>query len=454
MHFIKTIPIGGKALAMCMLISSLLAAAPAGASTATQTTSLGQQEGVVKVSGQVLDENGIPVGGAYVSVVGTANGTTTDAEGKWTLNVPKGSTLEFSFLGFVTETVTVTGPGSITLVLKQDSEFLDEIVVVGYGSVKKANLTGSVAKISQDAMKDRPIATIGEAFQGQIAGVYSSAAAGGQPGEDLSIRIRGINTINGSSRPLYVIDGVPRDNMSDLNPSDIASVQVLKDASSSAIYGSRGASGVVLIETKQGTGKPTVTFDAYYGFQSPERTMDLQEGYEYVAQEMYIRNVNHLRAGGSMKDPMSSRQAANQIPSWWLTTDSFTNWQKEVLRTAPIQNYQVSASAKGDWGSVYMSAGYMDQSGILVGSEYNKANGRVNAPAPCHHPFAAGGPRRRHAGQWHPLRDGSGRNLPQSLSETGPDYGPDGDHPHQCLPLGRGGHPGRPYVQDALQQYL
>ena len=380
MHFIKTIPIGGKAFAMFMLISSLLAAAPAGASTATQTTSpLAQQEGVVKVSGQVLDENGIPVGGAYVSVVGTANGTTTDAEGKWTLNVPKGSTLEFSFLGFVTETVTVTGPGSISLVLRQDSEFLDEIVVVGYGSVKKANLTGSVAKISQDAMKDRPIATIGEAFQGQIAGVYSSAAAGGQPGEDLSIRIRGINTINGSSRPLYVIDGVPRDNMSDLNPSDIASVQVLKDASSSAIYGSRGASGVVLIETKQGTGKPTVTFDAYYGFQSPERTMDLQEGYEYVAQEMYIRNVNHLRAGGSMKDPMSSRQAANQIPTWWLTTDSFTNWQKEVLRTAPIQNYQVSASAKGDWGSVYMSAGYMDQSGILVGSEYNKANGRVNA---------------------------------------------------------------------------
>ena len=130
MHFIKTIPIGGKAFAMCMLISSLLAAAPAGASTATQTTSpLAQQEGVVKVSGQVLDENGIPVGGAYVSVVGTANGTTTDAEGKWTLNVPKGSTLEFSFLGFVTETVTVTGPGNISLVLRQDSEFLDEIVV-------------------------------------------------------------------------------------------------------------------------------------------------------------------------------------------------------------------------------------------------------------------------------------------------------------------------------------
>ncbi|MBR5385541.1 MAG: TonB-dependent receptor [Bacteroidales bacterium] len=380
MHFIKTIPIGGKALAVCMMVSSLLLAAnAASASTSMLTTSNEQQDAVVKVSGQVLDENGVPVSGAYVTVVGTANGTTTDAEGKWTLTAAKGSTLEFSFLGFITETQTVTGPGSITLVMKQDSELLGEVVVVGYGSVKKVNLTGSVAKISPDAMKDRPIATIGEAFQGQLAGVYSSASSGGQPGEDLSIRIRGINTINGTSNPLYVIDGVPRDNMSDLNPSDIASIQILKDASSSAIYGSRGASGVILIETKQGAGKPTVTFDAYYGVQSPERTMDLQNGYEYVAQQMYIRNLNHLRKGGSMSDPMSSRAIADQIPSWWLTKDTFTDWQSEVLRTAPIQSYQVSASTKGDMGSIFMSAGYLDQQGILVGSDYTKTNGRVNA---------------------------------------------------------------------------
>ena len=380
MHFIKTIPIGGKVHAVCMMVSSLLLAANvASASTFTLTTSDEQQDAVVKVSGQVLDEKGVPLSGAFVTVVDTANGTTTDAEGKWTLTAAKGNTLEFSFLGFITETLTVTGPGSITLVMKQDSELLGEVVVVGYGSVKKVNLTGSVAKISPDAMKDRPIATIGEAFQGQLAGVYSSASSGGQPGEDLSIRIRGINTINGTSNPLYVIDGVPRDNMSDLNPSDIASIQILKDASSSAIYGSRGASGVILIETKQGSGKPTVTFDAYYGVQSPERTMDLQNGYEYVAQQMYIRNLNHLRKGGSMSDPMSSRDIADQIPSWWLTKDTFTDWQSEVLRTAPIQSYQVSASTKGDMGSIFMSAGYLDQQGILVGSVYTKTNGRVNA---------------------------------------------------------------------------
>ncbi|MCR5520093.1 MAG: TonB-dependent receptor [Bacteroidales bacterium] len=360
------------------MASSLSLAANSATISSTAQPVLAQQGDIVKVSGQVLDENSVPVVGAYVTEVGTANGTTTDANGKWALTATVGSTLEVSFLGYVTETVTVNGAGNITLVLKQDNEFLNESVVIGYGSVKKANLTGSVSKITSEAIQDRPIAQIGEIFQGQIAGVYSSAASGGQPGEDLTLRIRGINTINGVSSPLYVIDGVPRDNMSDLNPSDIESIQVLKDASAGAIYGSRGGSGVILIETRKGTGKPTVTFDAYYGVQSPERTMDLQDGYEYVAQQMYIRNLNHLRKGGSMSDPMSARAAADRIPDWWATKDSFTDWQSEVLRAAPIQNYQVSAATKNDQGAIFMSAGYLDQKGILVGSDYTKANARIN----------------------------------------------------------------------------
>lgn len=379
MHQQTTNLVRGAALAICMLVSSISMLSYASQATTSPAASASQQAGVVKVTGQVLDESNVPVAGADITEVGTTNGTFTDGEGRWSLTVASGSTLRVSFLGFLPQTVAVRGAGNFTVVLKQDTQSLEEIVVVGYGSVKKTNITGSIAKISDEAMADRPIATIGEAFQGQLAGVYSSAASGGQPGEDLSIRIRGVNTINGTSNPLYVIDGVPRDNMSDLNPSDIASIQVLKDASSSAIYGSRGASGVILIETRKGTGKPTVTFDAYYGFQSPERTMDLMDGYEYVAQQMYIRNLNHLRQGGSMKDPMSSRKAANQIPDWWLTKDSFTDWQSEVLRTAPMQSYQVSASAKGDMGSIFMSAGYLDQEGILVGSDYKKLNGRVNA---------------------------------------------------------------------------
>ena len=295
---LKTILSRRRILALCALISSFSLSASASSDNSTvQTVSKQQQSEKIKVSGQILDENSVPVAGASISETGSSNGTISDSDGKWFLTVSKGSTLEVSFLGFITESVTVNSAGNVSIVLRQDSQILDDVIVVGYGSVKKANLTGSVSKISEDAMSDRPIATVGEAFQGQLAGVSASASGGGLPGSDLTIHIRGINTINGTSTPLYVIDGVPRSNMSDINPSDIASVQVLKDASSSAIYGSRGASGVILIETKQGQGKPSVSFDSYYGFQNAERKLDIFDGEEYVAQQMYIRNVNHLRQG-------------------------------------------------------------------------------------------------------------------------------------------------------------
>ncbi len=376
---LKTILSRRRILALCALISSFSLSASASSDNSTvQTVSKQQQSEKIKVSGQILDENSVPVAGASISETGSSNGTISDSDGKWFLTVSKGSTLEVSFLGFITESVTVNSAGNVSIVLRQDSQILDDVIVVGYGSVKKANLTGSVSKISEDAMSDRPIATVGEAFQGQLAGVSASASGGGLPGSDLTIHIRGINTINGTSTPLYVIDGVPRSNMSDINPSDIASVQVLKDASSSAIYGSRGASGVILIETKQGQGKPSVSFDSYYGFQNAERKLDIFDGEEYVAQQMYIRNVNHLRQGGSMKDPMSARTSANRIPDWWLTKTDFTDWQSTVLRTAPIQNYQVTASAKNDIGSIFLSAGYLDQQGIVIGTDYAKINARAN----------------------------------------------------------------------------
>ena len=371
-----------KVFVTSMLFCSLslsVSAAGADVVNSTQIANAAQQNNGITVSGVILDENNEPVIGANIVVVGTTNGTITDLNGKWTLNVPRGSSLSISYIGYLTQTIKPTGSKKIVTVLKPENKALDEIVVIGFGSVKKSNLTGSVSKISEESVKDRPIATLGEAFQGQLAGVSSSASGGGLPGSELSIRIRGINTINGKSNPLYVIDGVPRDNMSDINPSDIASIQVLKDASSTAIYGSRGASGVILIETKQGKGKPSVTFDAYYGFQNAERKMNLMDGPEYVAHQIYIRNVNHLREGGSMSDPMSARKAANRIPDWWLTTDKFTNWQDEVLRLAPIQSYQASASAKSDMGSIFLSAGYMDQKGIVVGTDYTKTNARLNS---------------------------------------------------------------------------
>lgn len=379
---LKKIASSGKMIAVYMLVSSLslsAAASTANVELSTEATKTVQQANKITVSGVVLDENNEPIIGASVFEVGTTNGIITDIDGKWSLTVAKGSSIQISYISYLTETIKATDSKEIVIVLKEDNQLLDEVVVVGYGSVKKANLTGSVSKISEESMTDRPIATLGEAFQGQLAGVTSSASGGGVPGSELSIRIRGINTINGTSNPLYVIDGVPRENMSDINPSDIASIQVLKDASSTAIYGSRGASGVILIETKQGKGKPSVTFDVYYGFQNAERTMDLMDGAEFVAHQMYVRNVNHLREGGSMKDPMSARKAANRIPEWWTTTQNFTNWQEAVLQTAPIQSYQASASAKNDLGSIFFSAGYLDQEGIVIGTDYTKLNARLNA---------------------------------------------------------------------------
>lgn len=207
---LKTILSRRRILALCALISSFSLSASASSDNSTvQTVSKQQQSEKIKVSGQILDENSVPVAGASISETGSSNGTISDSDGKWFLTVSKGSTLEVSFLGFITESVTVNSAGNVSIVLRQDSQILDDVIVVGYGSVKKANLTGSVSKISEDAMSDRPIATVGEAFQGQLAGVSASASGGGLPGSDLTIHIRGINTINGTSTPLYVIDGVP-----------------------------------------------------------------------------------------------------------------------------------------------------------------------------------------------------------------------------------------------------
>jgi len=332
-----------------------------------------------KVTGKVSDTSGGSLPGVSVVVMGTTNGTITDVDGNYSIsNVPENAVLQFSFVGMKTQEVKVAAKTSVNVVLEDESIGIEEVVAIGYGTVKKSNLTSSISKITNEAMENRPVSNIGEAFQGQLAGVSAQASGGGTPGEELTIRIRGVNTINGNSSPLYIIDGVPRDNMSDINPSDIATVQILKDASATSIYGSRGANGVVLIETKSGSGKPTITFNSYYGLQTAEKKLDLMNGPEWIAYNMYMRNASYIRLGGKMSDPMSSRPTALQIPSFWNTTTDFTDWQSEILRTAPIQNYETSASASGDMGSIFMSLGYINQEGIVTNTKYNRYNIRLN----------------------------------------------------------------------------
>ena len=340
----------------------------------------GFQQQKKPVSGKVTDSTGGSLPGVSVVVKGSTTGTITDVNGNYSLaNVQANATLQFSFVGMKTQEIAVGNKTSLNVTLAEDAIGLDEVVAVGYGTQKKSNLTSSIAKIDNQSFKERPITTMSEAFAGQLSGVRAQNTTG-IPGADLNIKIRGINTINGNSNPLYVIDGIPRDYMSDINPSDVASIQVLKDASATSIYGSRGANGVILIETKQGAGNTAITVDAFYGLQDPVKMMHMFSGPEWLAYTSYARNETYLRQGGSMKDPMSKRPANLQVPTSW--TDGslpYVDWLKAITQTSPIQNYQISASSKTDKGSIFVSGGFMNQEGIIKETYYNRLNFRVNA---------------------------------------------------------------------------
>ena len=333
-----------------------------------------------KISGKVSDQSGAPVPGVSVAVKGTTMGVSTANDGTFTFLLPNNAkTLVFSFIGMKTQELYIGSQTVFNVKMLEDSYGLDEVVAIGYGTQKKSNLTSAYAKIDDQSIKERPLTTISEAFAGQLSGVRAQNTSG-IPGSELNIKIRGVNTINGNSNPLYVIDGIPRDNMTNLNPGDVASIQILKDASATSIYGSRGANGVILIETKQGSGNTAITVDAYYGLQDPVKMMDMMNGPEWTAYMIYARNETYLRSGGSMKDAMSKRPANLQIPTSWIDgSRPPVDWQKAITTRAPIQNYQVSASSKTDKGSIYVSGGFMDQDGIIKDTYYNRLNFMVNA---------------------------------------------------------------------------
>ncbi len=335
-----------------------------------------------KTTGKVSDSSGAPLPGVTVSIKGTKSGTVTDMDGNYSLNnIPSDATLVFSFIGLKTKEVNVSGKSSVNVTMEDETVGLDEVVAIGYGTVKKQNLTGSVATMKNEALTQRAITSVGEAFAGQLAGVQAQMTSG-KPGAELTIKIRGLGTINASNNPLYVIDGVPcGDNMKDLNSNDIASIEVLKDAASTAIYGARGSSGVVLITTKQGgKGKPTFDFSMNYGIQSADKIIDEMTTDQYVAYNMWYKNEAYIRTGGKMSDAITSRPSGYQFPDNWKTPEvlAHTNWQKEVYRTAPIQSYQLTASGGSDVGSYLVSGSYLDQNGIMEYTGYKRMTLRVN----------------------------------------------------------------------------
>lgn len=342
----------------------------------------------IKISGRVTDVGAEPIIGASVLVKGTTNGTVTDFDGNFILSVSQGDVLHISYIGYTSQDVKVTGSQLIKVVLKEDTETLDEVVIVG-ASMKKSDLTGAVASVSSKVLEEKPVTNINQALQGRVAGVLISNGA--KPGDDSSIKIRGINTINGSTDPIYVIDGMVMDNsysgFNSVNLNDVASIEVLKDASATALYGSRGSNGVVVITTKKGKkGEGKVTYDGWVGIQSyanTPKTMDSKQLFE-LRKEAYTNGYQQVNPNGDVNKYIndvvmgSNAVFADYEFEAYKNNDNY-NWLDAVSRTGVQHNHVVSLSSATDKGSYYISFGYMDNKGLIEKSEQKKYTGRINA---------------------------------------------------------------------------
>jgi len=251
-----------------------------------------------KIKGIIYDEQGETIIGASVLIKGEETGTTSDMDGKFTLEAPQEATLVISYIGYHPQEIKVRKKTTLNIILKEDNQLLDEVVVVGYGTVKKSDLTGSVSGVSTRQFKNQPVKRVENILQGRTPGVEVTATSG-VPGAGMKVRVRGTTSINKSSDPLYVIDGIiSSSGLDGINPSDIQSMEVLKDASSTAIYGSRGSNGVILITTKGGTeGKASITFDASVGLSTVRKQYDLLNAYEYATALNDIRGSSTIPAG-------------------------------------------------------------------------------------------------------------------------------------------------------------
>lgn len=354
-----------------------------------KTEILAIQQQSKTITGIVSDNFG-PVVGANVIIKGTTNGSITDVDGKFIINnVPDNATLQISFIGYITQEIKIGSQTHINIMLAEDSEALEEVVVIGYGVVKKKDLTGSVSQMSSGALKDLKVSHPTQAMAGQMAGVQVQQGSG-VPGEAANIRVRGAASISASSSPLYVVDGYPLgdQNLNAINPNDIESIEVLKDASAAAIYGSRAANGVVLVTTKSGkAGKVSINLDMYYGFQNVSKKLDLMDAQEFAALSKEAFNTNYTSKvpGSSASDPLDMRPAGNRYRYPAIFDDAAamaaigkgTDWQDEIFRTAPIQNYQLTVTG-GDEKTKYMfSGGYFNQDGIIIGSDYERFSARA-----------------------------------------------------------------------------
>lgn len=348
-----------------------------------------------QVSGVVTAaEDGLPLPGVSVSVTGSKTLVTiTNFEGKYSINVPKGKSLTFSYIGYKVEVKQVTAAGPLNVVLESDSKMLNEVVAIGYGTMKKSDLTGSVASVKADQLQRTPAAGLDQALQGRAAGVTVNANTG-QPGAAATIRIRGIGSVMGGSDPIFVVDGMITNNISFLSPNDIESTEILKDASSTAIYGSRGANGVILVTTKKGKeGKNNISLNVYTGVQNRWNKLDLMQRDEFAktlialnnltSEKNYFKNygfnkwLSAYRLGTSPYYP-TVMSAANPTGMDYSTVE--TDWQEEVFHAnALVQNYHLSFDGGTAKDRYAITASYFNQDGTIIGSNYERLTLRINS---------------------------------------------------------------------------
>lgn len=320
------------------------------------------QQNSSSVKGTIIDDSGETLIGVNVLVKGTNHGTITDLDGNFFLNVNKGDILVFSYIGMLSKEVTYHGENTLNITLKTDSKTLDEVVVIGYGVIKKKDMTGAISGLKENQLDQQSNANVGSAIQGKIAGVTVESASG-EPGAGLKIQVRGAGSLN-NNNPLILVDDIAVSSMNNISPYDIESIQVLKDASAAAIYGSRAANGVIMITTKKGKiGKMNVSFDAVYGIAKVNKTLDLLNGEEWVK----VNNAAYAAAG--KEGPEIARNPE--------VLGTGTDWQNEIFRSAPTQNYSLNLSGGSENLRYNMSLGYYNQEGVIDKTSYDRFNIRV-----------------------------------------------------------------------------
>ena len=362
------------------------------------------------LTGKVTSPNGEGLPGVTVVVKGTTLGTTSNADGSFSISVPdKAGVLVFSFIGYQTQEHNFSGPGNINIKLADDTKSLDEVVVVGYGTQKRSDVTGAIATLDASKLEERPITRVDQALVGQLAGVQVQQNTG-LPGRGFTVQVRGNSSITAGNQPLYVIDGFPLEIASpnsngnysngnpldNINPSDIQSIEVLKDAAAAAIYGSRAANGVVLVTTKRGkTGKPQIAINAYSGISRMAKKLDLLTPEEWTQRATEIINANWVKSGaGRLATDSNDRRrqilglaAGTYTPSlmpderWSIPGHpglDYIDWQDAIFRDGVVQNYQVSASGATPNINYFVSGNFNDQQGIVIGVNYRRYSARAN----------------------------------------------------------------------------